>query len=1013
MRKLLSALFALILVVSLLVPIFTLADETGLSDAVQSASNEILPTPSGDVTPTPSGEATPTPSGEVTPTPSSEATPTPSGEVTPTPSGEATPTPSGEVTPTPSDEASPAPSGEASPAPSDEASPSPSEEASPSPYAGITVPAELYKIYDSLKTDDEINQFLESLSDEQIQILNEYIQSEETKSSVIPEIQNFTDAGPLIDCLGAEKPKTQKPLLRRSLASAVAAPAAEPIKNTDGVELSKTVTKVSDSEYSIRLESYTTGAVTTVVTNAPADIVLVLDQSYTMTYAYSGSTSRQTAMKSAVLEFVQTLKDQNTNHRVALVTFGVGSNIIANPNRATDTTVLKNFFDVSLANDYSKLRDAVNGLNGSSSGTNTDSGMSSASTLINGLGNNGRNKVVIVFTDGVPTSNSATFDTGVADRAIGTSKGIKNTANTTVYTIGIFSGADPSQLYGAKFDYDNSVRIHVGFLHWIYPEDVPCNGEVNDIWGTADNISDNAFVDIAAGNRFLNYLSSNYLNAEIIGINKGTYNPGGYNGQSGDGYQITTNYTPNPKGSNYYLTAGNASSLNDAFTSISTQIGAPTTQLGNAASVKDIVSQYFDAPADIAQISVYTVDCTGKTGDTYNWGSEQSFIAAKTINAGTITISGFSYDDNYVTAEVKPNGGGHGKKLVICFNVTVRAGFWGGNLVPTNGSDSGLYADNTLIENFARPTVNVPLSVPFSAKDFSIYLGTSVSSSSMYNAIAPGQEWMDDYVNTAGITYSPTNQTYSLTADKTDTTVSATVSPLYSGSVSPVTLSDTSTICVYKPVITYSDSQIYLGEKASYPESLSITWMPPVSVTPAPAVPSGPAPVPTASYSPGADWFSADTRVDATIKVGDWDITSFVTFKNNTATHTGDVDASEFTVHVKTCSLTVSKSGISGTYGDRQTFIFHITGVNIEGCKFANDVDLTVLVGSQNASKQIVGLPVGIYTVTEVGGWSWRYTAAGSAALTLNKDTDSLGIANTLNKPKWLSGCNFASNIFN
>ncbi|MFB0920506.1 MAG: hypothetical protein QMB62_06450, partial [Oscillospiraceae bacterium] len=240
---------------------------------------------------------------------------------------------------------------------------------------------------------------------------------------------------------------------------------------------------------------------------------------------------------------------------------------------------------------------------------------------------------------------------------------------------------------------------------------------------------------------------------------------------------------------------------------------------------------------------------------------------------------------------------------------------------------------------------------------------------------------------------------------------------LYTGTVSSVMLNDTSTICVYKPVITYSDSQIYLGEKATYPDSLSIVWVPPASVTPVPAAPTGSAPVLTASYTPGVDWFRTDTRVDTTIKVGDWDVTQFVTFKNIAQTpdeHAGDADIGEFTVRVKTCTLTVSKSGISGTYGNTQTFIFHITGVNIDSnhC-FANDVDLTVVVGSQNASKQIVGLPVGIYTVTEAGGWSWRYTATGSASLTLNKDADSLGIVNTLNRPKWLSGSNFASNIFN
>ena len=202
MRNLLSALFALILVVSLLVPVFTLADDTILADTEQSPTCDVSPNPSGEVSPAPSDEVSPTPSYESSPVPSDGTSPTPSDTSSPAPSDEVSPTPSEEVSPAPSDETSPTPSDDASPTPSEEVSPSPS--ASPSPYEGISDPAELYKIYDSLQTDDEINQFLNSLSEEQVKALNEYILAENAKNSVMPETQDFTDASPLIDCLGAE-----------------------------------------------------------------------------------------------------------------------------------------------------------------------------------------------------------------------------------------------------------------------------------------------------------------------------------------------------------------------------------------------------------------------------------------------------------------------------------------------------------------------------------------------------------------------------------------------------------------------------------------------------------------------------------------------------------------------------------------------------------------------------------------------------------------------------------------
>lgn len=57
-----------------------------------------------------------------------------------------------------------------------------------------------------------------------------------------------------------------------------------------------------------------------------------------------------------------------------------------------------------------------------------------------------RQKVVIVFTDGVPTTTNE-FDTDVANSAITAAKSMKD-AGVTVYTVGIFNGANPDQLYG-------------------------------------------------------------------------------------------------------------------------------------------------------------------------------------------------------------------------------------------------------------------------------------------------------------------------------------------------------------------------------------------------------------------------------------------------------------------------------------------------------------------------------------------------------------------------------------
>lgn len=81
------------------------------------------------------------------------------------------------------------------------------------------------------------------------------------------------------------------------------------------------------------------------------------------------------------------------------------------------------------------LKTAVNGLKAGGA-TQANYGMQHAKTIIDGVKDNGRQKVVVVFTDGVPTSWRE-FDTDVANGAIAASKSIKE-AGATVYTIGCF-----------------------------------------------------------------------------------------------------------------------------------------------------------------------------------------------------------------------------------------------------------------------------------------------------------------------------------------------------------------------------------------------------------------------------------------------------------------------------------------------------------------------------------------------------------------------------------------------
>lgn len=195
------------------------------------------------------------------------------------------------------------------------------------------------------------------------------------------------------------------------------------------------------------LEAYLTNEVTQTVSAQPLDIVLVLDQSGSMAYDFNGnktgkySDTRQYTMKLAVANFIDKVGEQYSekgDHRMAIVTFG------------SNAETLQGWTVVDAAG-KSSLKNAVGRLPQNPAGaTNVGAGIQAAETLM-GSGyayagsNMERQKVVIVFTDGVPTKTTD-FNTDVATAAIKSGKKLKD-ADALIYTVGIFNGANPAQLH--------------------------------------------------------------------------------------------------------------------------------------------------------------------------------------------------------------------------------------------------------------------------------------------------------------------------------------------------------------------------------------------------------------------------------------------------------------------------------------------------------------------------------------------------------------------------------------
>lgn len=738
----------------------------------------------------------------------------------------------------------------------------------------------------------------------------------------------------------------------------------------------------------------------------------------------SGGGSRLNALKSAANAFASavatkaagadgdiTTTADNVNHRIAVVGFasqsGNGNNTellsIAGNNSdsvgvAYDNITNQNLKDVlqsmDTQNGQTMVNAAIDAL-AANGATRTDLGMDMAQRILNAnpvpTGET-RNRVVIVFTDGSPTNRNG-FQRAVANSAISTANAIK-AGGTTVYSIGIFSGADASTA-GKEPDED-------------YYE---------DSWGWT-NYTDTEMS--AACNWFMQKVSSN----------NGT-----------------------PRTPSYYLSAGDEVSLNSIFKQISNQIetGGAETTLGSETVVKDIISPYFTLPAGTTAsgIRIDTYACTGKDGNTYTWSgiSGGNDGASATVNGDQVSVTGFDFSENWCGTETDAQGNTtvRGKKLVISFTVDPKSGFLGGNEVITNAS-AGIYENGsaqTPVMTFDQPKVNVPIVpiqyVTVTATDKNVYLKGSVTTDQLKSdaTVKVGDvsldltkdnyglaDWQTEYVNITVTITDKDGKTFNaddltgLTEDK-DFTVTVTVSPKTAGTTTPEKGNaatakygtDTKKINVFKPVLTFKDSTAYYGEtvptnndfggnkvsevwKHDTTESTTVTML-------------GDKPALDITYTPDnskifdGKYGKADVPVKADVKIGGVDVNDYTTFEHQacdpacgweTPTKPGDP---AFLIHINTCTLSITKQGGAAD----ESYVFDVFK-DEDGVKYS---EVTVW---GNSTETLVELPIGTYTIRENAGWSWRYTAnnGSSAELTAQNPTGSITCGNTKNNNQWLNG---------
>lgn len=340
----------------------------------------------------------------------------------------------------------------------------------------------------------------------------------------------------------------------------------------------------------------------------PLDIVLVLDASGSMDDPMNDGTKRIDALKRAANDFVTTIAEQNQGisdsskqHQVSIVKFsGDKSAVVGN-----DT-----YYKGGYKYNYSQVMKAMSPCTDAAAFTNTINSISPAGATRADYGlqlaqsqtssRKDAKKIVIFFTDGSPTSSSG-FESGVASSAVSAAKAMKDKdVNATVYTVGIFSDADPS---------------------------ADPSGASNE-------------------NKFMHAVSSNYPEASYT-QNSGFW--GGWNWNLGT----------RAEGSDFYKSASNADDLDKVFEGISSEIvkgsGYPTNATEGAEhtsgyiTIDDALGAYmqvdgFKAIALNGQTFENPTKTTAGNVDTYTFDGTVN-MDGKDVSLGNVVITVTKPDD--------------------------------------------------------------------------------------------------------------------------------------------------------------------------------------------------------------------------------------------------------------------------------------------------------------------------------------------------------------------------------
>lgn len=758
--------------------------------------------------------------------------------------------------------------------------------------------------------------------------------------------------------------------------------------------------------------SYTLNGATTVIEESFGDGSSPDTQFYRRDYSSSAGDTRLNALKNAATTFANAVATKaagedgdinapadNVNHRIAVVGFASGQ-------RYNGTNYNYNNTEVFVGSNQYRYGTAAQGQYGNAfQNMNTSTGVGNVSASIEALSADGgtltnlglemgngifganpiaegekRNRVVIVFSDGVPGWSG--YDSDTANSAITQAGTAKNTYGATVYTIGIFPGADATS---AGNQNGNETEKANWFMQRVssntqYPQSPSYYLSAADA-GTLNSIFQQISNQIETGGAETT-LGSETVVKDIISpyftLPAGT---------TASGIRIDT-YACTGKDGNTYTWSGTS--------------GDP----GGAT-----------ATVDGDQVSVTGFDFSE------NWcGTETDAQGNSTVRGNKLVISfevspksGFLGGNEVITnasAGIYENGSA--QTPVMTFeqpkvNVPIQD-------VTVTATDKNVYLKGEVTADQLKDGSEI------SVGDVKLDLSKATDTDKPYGL----DPWQTEYVD---ITVTVKDKDGNVISDKlenltedTTYTVEVTVAPKTVGTSTPAN-GDAATaktgandpaanIYVFKPELTFKDSSAYYGESVPTNNDYSSnkvgleTWKHgDTASTDAGVTMLGTKPTLDISYTPdeskleSGKYTKQDVPVAATVKIGTENVNEHTTFVHQDCTTAcgwetpATPGAPAFLIHIQTCTLNITKQGGAAD----ESYVFDVFK---DGVKYS---EVTVW---GNGTETLVELPIGTYTISENTGWSWRYSAnnGGSAALTAQNPTGSIACTNTKNNNQWLNG---------